>query len=246
MGYCRQTSLPAREPLSLAQVKQRLRLPASFTADDSDLKLMIQAARECGENCTGRSLAQRTFAMVLDAHPYYTDTVGSQQAYPPSYYSLPRYSTTLWNYSQAIKLPFAPVVSVESMVSINPDGSARTMNQDTDFILDRISEPARIFPMPGTFWPADLYVANALQVNFTAGYDPDPTATDEHAVSGGNPGQQPASNIVTGVPATILVAMQQLVTYWYENRGTEGTVPANIVQAFYSQAAPIDFSPTRG
>jgi Phage gp6-like head-tail connector protein len=245
MGYCRQTSLPSQEPVLLQEMKQWLRIPAAYVDDDSTLAGLIQAAREVGEVYTGRALAQRTFSMVLDSHPYYTDTIQSQLAYPPSYYSLPRWATTLWNYSQMIKLPFPPVISVQGMVSVNPDGSTTTMAQDTDFILDRMSEPARIFPIPGSYWPADLYVANALQINFTAGYDPAPSATDSHAVAGANPGQQPDSVIVSGVPQTILVAMKQLVAYWYENRGSAGDVPANIANAFYTQAV-LDFAPTRG
>jgi hypothetical protein len=55
----------------------------------------------------------------MDSFPYYTDTVMSQMAYPPSYYSLPRWSTTLWNYSQMIKLLVAPVVSVPRIAYLN-------------------------------------------------------------------------------------------------------------------------------
>src|SRR4051812_38626199 len=151
MGYCRQTALPEVEPVPVSQARTFLRLPKSFTSEDVLLTGFIQAAREEGELLTGRALAQRPFTQVLDSHPYYTDPVGSRQAYPPSYYSLPRYATTLWNYSQMIKLGFSPAISVERMRSVNPDGTIRVMLQDTDFILDRISEPARIFPLPGQY-----------------------------------------------------------------------------------------------
>ena len=247
MGYCRQTALPKVEPVSLDQVRAFLRLPKSFTAEDDMLGEFIQAAREEGEIETGRALAQRTFTQVLDSHPYYTDAVQSQQAYPPDYYSLPRYSTTLWNYSQMIKLGMSPAISVEQMRSINPDGSVRRMSQDVDFILDRISEPARIFPLPGKYWPADFYVANALEIDFTAGYDPDPTAVDVYspALSPDTPGQQPSSTIVTGVPARIILGIFNLVAYWWNNRGQAGVVPDNIRRIFQQQAIQ-DWAPTRG
>jgi hypothetical protein len=245
MGYVRQASLPIAEPLSLDQVKQFIRLPRGYTDEDAMLTGLIQAARESGETLTGRALAQRTFTQVLDSHPYYTDTIQSQLAYPPSYYSLPRYSTTLWNYSQMIKLSYPPVVSVESMVSVNADGTTRTMHQDVDFVLDRITEPARIFPLPGTYWPADLYVANALEINFTAGYDPDPTAVDTHNVVASPPSQQPSVTIVTGVPQVILLGMLNLIAFWFNNRGSAGQVPDNIEKIFLSQAV-IDWMPTRG
>jgi hypothetical protein len=244
MGYCRQISLPLVEPVSLAQARQFLRLPSGFTAEDTLISGFIAGAREKGEILTGRALAQRKFTQVLDSHPYYTDAIQGQQAYPASYYSLPRYSTTLWNYSQMIKLGYSPAISVEQMRSINPDGTVKVMMQDADFILDRISEPARIFPLPGSYWPADLYVANALEIDFTAGYDPDPTKVDVHSpsVSGG---QQPVSQMVTGVPQLIVLSILNLMSYWFNNRGQAGSVPEEIEKAFLGQAI-VDWSPTRG
>src|SRR5258708_3404458 len=112
MGYCRQAALPSIEPVSLTTAKQFLRLPGGFTSEDALITGFIQSAREQGEILSWRALAQRPFVQVLDSHPYYTDTIQSQLAYPPGYYSLPRYSTTLWNYSQMIKLGYSPVVSV--------------------------------------------------------------------------------------------------------------------------------------
>lgn len=245
MGYCRQTALPSAEPVSLAQVKTFLRLPSGFIAEDAMITGFIQGAREKGEILTGRGLAQRAFTQVLDSHPYYTDAVQSQQAYPPDYYSLPRYSTTLWNYSQMIKLSYPPVISVEAMTYIGSDGAAHVLNQDVDFVLDRITEPARIFPMPGQYWPADLYVANALRIDFTAGYDPDPAATDDHTVTANPPNQQPDSKIVSGVPQFIILAILNLVSFWWNNRGQAGEVPDNIEKAFLQQAIQ-DWAPTRG
>lgn len=245
MGYCRQTALPAAEPVTLAMQKTFMRLPSSFTTDDATITGFIQAAREEGENLSGRALAQRSFSQVLDSHPYYTDAVQSQQAYPPSYYSLPRYSTTLWNYSQMIKLAFPPAVSVQAMTYIGTDGFPHVLLPDVDFVLDRITEPARIFPLPGMYWPADLYVANSVQIDFTAGYDPNPSATDTHTVTSSPPNQQPLSKIVTGIPQKLILGILNLAAYWYNNRGQLGTVPDNIANVFRSEGV-VDFAPTRG
>jgi len=232
--------------VSIDQARKFLRLPDAFFSEDDMLGGFITAAREKGEILTGRALAQRRFTQVLDSHPYYTDTIQSQQAYPPSYYSLPRYSTTLWNYSQQIKLGYSPVVSVQQMRSINPDGSALVMQQDVDFILDRISEPARIFPLPGQYWPADFYVANSLQIDFTAGYDPNPSTVDVHSPAiSSPPGQQPGSTLVTGVPQLIILGIFNLVAYWFNNRGQAGSVPGDIERIFLGQAI-VDWAPTRG
>lgn len=247
MGYCRQTSLPDEEPVSLGMARSFLRLPSSFTAENALISGFIQAAREIGEIETGRALARRTFTQVLDSHPYYTDTIASQQAYPASYYSLPRYSTTLWNYSQMIQLGMSPAISVQQMRSIKPDGTVKVMNQDVDFILDRISEPARIFPLPGQYWPPDLYVANALEIDFTAGYDSDATAVDSHLVSppSSEPGQQPDSTIVSGVPQMMVLGILNLVAFWWNNRGQSGSVPDGI-RSIFQQHAIQNWAPTRG
>lgn len=254
MSYCRQQGLPESEPVSVADAKTFMRI--ADTDQDSIIAILISAAREYAENLTGRALAQRDFALVLDSHPYYTDTIQSQLAYPPSYYSLPRYSTTLWNYSQMIKLPYSPVKAVKSMRYIDSTGVAVTLNQDADFILDRISEPARIFPQAGQFWPADLYVPNAVEIVFTAGYDPNPAAAaDVHTVGGQNPpnppNQQPDSTVVLAVPQSVRVLILMLVAHWYEHREailetkqlTE--LPHGMQQLVWANAI-VDFSPTRG
>jgi len=246
MGYCRQTSLPAQEPVSLDMAKRFMNLPASFVSQDDLITGWITAAREKGEILTWRSLAKRNFTQVLDSFPYFTDTVQSQLAYPPSYYSLPRYSTTLWNYSQMIKLGYSPAISVTRMRYVGSDGNYHTLNQDVDFILDRIAEPSRIFPPPGQYWPASLYVANACQIDYVAGYDPDPSAIDVHSPPISSPPmQQPDSTIVSGVPQMIILGILNLVAWWFNNRGAVGEVPDNIAQIFLNWAIN-DFQPTRG
>src|SRR5713226_3401115 len=101
---------PAAEPISLTDAKNFLRV--EITDDDTLIGYLITAAREAVEAFTGRSLVNKGYLQCLDSFPYYTDTVISQMAYPPSYYALPRYSTTLWNYSQMIKLLISPLVNV--------------------------------------------------------------------------------------------------------------------------------------
>jgi len=248
LGYCKQTALPAAEPVSLADAKSFLRIGTS--EDDSLIAGLVQAAREYGEALTGRALAKRTFCMVLDSFPYFTDTIQSQLAYPPSFYSLPRYSTTLWNYSQMIKLPYAPVESVQNMKYVDSTGAIQTLQQDIDFVLDRITEPARIFPQAGQYWPPSLYVANSLEINFTAGYDPSPSATDTHNVAANPPQQQASSLVVTGIPQMYRSAILMLVAHWYDHRWAASPdalkdIPHGIGVLFGCNAI-YDFAPSRG
>lgn len=243
MGYVVAISNPENEPLSVTQVKNYLRVDSEFTGDDALIGTLISAARERGERLTGKALAQRNFRQVLDSFPYFTDTIQSQLAYPPSYYSLPRYSTTLWNYSQMIKLWYPPVVNVEQIRFVQADGSIDTLHQDVDFILDRQSYPARLFPVPGAYWPPAYYTPNSVEIDFTAGYTNDPAAApDEHTVESPS-GQQPDSIVPVAIPSEILRALYMLVTLWYEQR--EAPCLPEYDQMFYDHAC-IDFQPTRG
>lgn len=107
-------------PVSLLRMKNFLRVD---TDADDDLigNVLIPAATRLCETFTRRSFCYKGFVQGLDSFPYFVDTVMSQQAFPPSYYALPMYSTTLWNYSQMIKLFRPPLVSVERISFLASD-----------------------------------------------------------------------------------------------------------------------------
>lgn len=243
MSYVLPLTNPANEPVALADVKNYLRVDPGFTDDDTLIGTLISAAREHGERITGKALAQRTFRQVLDSFPYYTDTIQSQLSYPPSYYSLPRYSTTLWNYSQMIKLFYPPVISVQQIRFVDSAGASETLAQDVNFVLDRQSYPARIFPIPGQYWPPAYYTPNSVEIDFTAGYTNNPAAAeDTHTVTSPS-GQQPDSVVPVGIPHALMRNLYMLIAFWYENRSQAS--PPEIDQLFYAEAC-IDFQPTRG
>lgn len=292
-------------------MKNWLRVP--YSDDDTLIASLITAARELCESFTARAIVNTGYVQTLDSFPYFVDTVQSQMAYPPSYYSLPRYSTTLWNYSQMIKLFVSPLQSVTRIAYLSStdqqwhsllpgtppwypgqvvaqgyqamDGNgnlitaqnagttgdnAPTWNttvggttndngivwlnggpaprnelapgtmSSTTFFTDIVSEPPRIFPGPaGSFWPPVLYVPNAVQIHFVAGYGP--------AVATGSPVYyQPPANI----PDRFITAIQQLVAGWYENR--EAITPLSLkampqhLQALLWSLRVYDMQPTRG
>lgn len=285
---------PAAEPILLADAKQFLRV--DIIDDDSLIADLIIAAREKVEADTGLSLVNKGFRQSLDSFPYFVDTIMSQLAYPPSYYSLPRYSTTLWNYSQMIKLLRTPLRAVTRITYTDPSNALQslmaalpnwqalaefafgdqiedsngnveqvtTANENEDagaslsgaaqptwatgqgqtttdgdlvwtnlgpapspsFLFDRDSQPPRIFPVPGGFWPPVLYVPNAAQIHFVAGYGAD----------GRN------------IPARARVALRQLIAFWYEHRGDDDAMlaePKSYENLIWS-IRPLDFAPTRG
>lgn len=98
--------------VSLVDMKNFLRCD-DITEDDTLILGLIDAATIACENFTRRSFISKGFLQTLDAFPYFTDSMLSQQAYSPGYNSLPRYSTQLWNYSQMIKLFRPPLISVD-------------------------------------------------------------------------------------------------------------------------------------
>jgi|SRR5581483_3676973 len=102
---------PAKLPVSLGVIKRHLRVDNKD--DDELIELYAKAACENAEEFTRRAFVNTRFVQSLDSFPYFTDSIMSQMAYPPAYYALPKYSTTLWNYSQMIKLFRSPLVDVD-------------------------------------------------------------------------------------------------------------------------------------
>lgn len=128
MSYLQIETPPLVEPILVGDMKNFLKVP--YSDDDTLIANMIVAARELVEGFTSRSMVNKGYVQVLDSFPYFTDTTQSQMAYPPSYYSLPRFSTTLWNYSQMIKLLVSPLTNVGSLriIYLGTDAQYHTMN----------------------------------------------------------------------------------------------------------------------
>jgi uncharacterized phiE125 gp8 family phage protein len=215
---------PIAEPVDLITAKNFLRVTTS--QDDLLIPILISAAREAVEAYTGRSVATKTYEQSLDCFPSYVDGSTSQLAYPPAYYSLPLYSTAMWNYSQMIKLFAPPAIDVLSIVYIDANGNVQTLDPGT-YTVDTASEPARIFPNPGLTWPPTAYVPNAVKMTFVAGYNTNPSSNGD-------------------IPNALYVAILMMTAHMYENRGEVGAeMPEFIKSLLYSQKV-MDESPTRG
>jgi uncharacterized phiE125 gp8 family phage protein len=219
---------PIAEAISLTTAKNYLRVTTDN--DDALIAMMIVAARELAETITSRSIVPKGYVQTMDSFPYFTDSISSQQAYPPAYYSLPRYSTTMWNYSSMIKLYAPPLIQIVAFNYIDTTNTLQTLNS-SQYILDNISEPARLFPGPaGANWPSVLYVPNSVQIHFTAGYN--------------------GNSLTPPMPNGILVAMMMLISNWFENRdaamqGNFGEVPNHVRALLYANRV-MDMQPTRG
>lgn len=132
---------PLCEPVLLSDMKNYLKVP--YDDDDVLIQNMITAAREFVEAFTARAYVTRQYIWTADAFPYFVDSTMSQRAYPPAYYSLPRYATTFWNYSQQIKLPVSPLVpSSIKILYLGTDEQWHSMLQGQPLWRPQTSYPA--------------------------------------------------------------------------------------------------------
>lgn len=129
------------EPITLAEANVHLRCTCSD--EDAYVQSLITVARVEAENRLQRALVPSQWRLSLDA-------------FPPG--------------NEAISLVMPPVASVESVTYWRADGTQATMAPSA-YLLDNISEPARLVPDPGTSWPTGLQQRpGAVVVEYTAGY----------------------------------------------------------------------------
>lgn len=108
--------------------------------EDGLIESLIVAAREACEHETDRAIPQQTLELLIDAFPV-----------------------------DGIKLPRPPLVSVVSVKYIDVDGILQTVDS-SDYYLDDGQEPAWVLPAYGFDWPSTRDEANAVRVQFEAGY----------------------------------------------------------------------------
>lgn len=143
--------------------------------DDAIVTSLITAATEHVQQWTGRQFVQAGFKLRLRDWP---------------------------NCDGIIRLPRSPVASVASVKYRTKDGTLTVLVENTDYLLDVNAEPATVEPV--TKWPVAGDFPDAVQVEFTAGYDPDETS--------------PPTDHAQNVPARAKVAIKALAAHWYDNR----------------------------
>ena len=161
-----QVSSPALEPVTLAEIKQFLRVDAGDTSQDATLLDLITSARSWAEVFTKKAFVLQTWTLLLDYFPGYYAMVTGQPGSSPVLTG----PALLAGIRYAIVLPFPPVIAITNFQYHNADGGVTVMNPATDFIQDLQSNPARLTPPFGQMWPVALVVLNAVQVTFQSGY----------------------------------------------------------------------------
>lgn len=173
---------PAVEPITLVEAKAHLRV--THDLDDADIADQIAAARELCEGATSRSFITTQWRLTLDDFPR--------------------------SCAQTIALPRAPVLSIDAVSYLDPDGARQTVDPTAyDF---EPGDGAKLTPAHGRTWPAARVAPGSVRVDFSAGYGTD----------------------AASVPRAAKLLLKTTLGYADANRAGEQTVPqavADLVSA---------------
>lgn len=182
------------DPVIYEQVQEYLNAP------DDDLgviSLIVDAASQHVEKRVQRQFLSANWRLNLDRFPRYGE-VWSAGAFVSGE---TQYDDTMIDWRRGVvELRVCPVQSVTSVQYYDMAGVLQTLS-DSLYDVDVDSEPGRLLPSFGNYWPITQPRLNAVQIAFTAGY-------------------------VVGVPASALQAIYTLAGHWYDNRDcfTAGSV----------------------
>jgi hypothetical protein len=157
----------AAEPVDLSELKEHLRLDGSD--QDATVLALARAAREvCEAETGGRVLVATTYRLTLDFFPLMTYGQ-TAPGYPGTVEPVLRQDWRLSPADWAIRLPRSPLLSVSSVKYYDPSGTLTTISP-TDYVVDAESDPPRISPASGAYWPSAQFRPGAVQITFVAGY----------------------------------------------------------------------------
>ncbi|HUS95667.1 MAG TPA: head-tail connector protein [Hyphomicrobiaceae bacterium] len=182
---------PAIEPVTVDEAKSHLRI--NFATDDTYLGELIIAAREYAEDFLRRALITRTYDLYLDDFPS----------------------------TGAIALPRPPLQLVSSVKYVDTDGDVQDLTENTDYVVDAVSEPGWVVMAEDASWPEVKQTVNAVIIRFIAGY--------------GDAG--------TDILAAHKLAIKHMIAEWYEHREPVDVVRGTPMKV--SRTAEMLLWPTR-
>lgn len=157
---------PGSEPVSLSELKAQLRIPDSYTNDDTYLNSLITASRQFVELYLRRQLLTATLVLTMDRFPWSSVTDPINQISP-------RYDNTNYYYGTpeifAIWPPRPPLISVTSIQYTDQNNTLQTLDSGA-YVVDTNNEPGRIAPVYGRFWPGTVIQPNVIIITYQAGY----------------------------------------------------------------------------
>lgn len=190
---------PQTPVITTAELADQLRVDPS----DPLLGLYAEAATDTVEQVTGRALITQTWRLTLDHWPTGGEPWwdGVRQGAISELHGSRR---AMW-----VILPRYRLQSVEQITVFDDDGQSETVPVGDTFIVDTQQEPGRLVLKSGASWPVALQRANAIQIEYKAGYGDD--ASD--------------------VPTVLRVALLQLAAHMYERRGDDCTSEDALVKS---------------
>ena len=184
-NYFQTITPPDEEPVSLLEARQHLRLDDGDTTQDSAIAMMITAARLQAEYITRRALITQKWRLTLDQFPgygFFATAIWAPFGFGASS-GFGDYLTTGYSViatrGNEIKLPGMPLQSVDAIKYIDTGGTQQTLNSATDYIVGAVSEPARITPSYGKWWPPTRGQIESVTVDYTCGYGEPPDVPAE-------------------------------------------------------------------
>lgn len=193
---------PTQEPITLQEAKEYLRVEDN--TDERNVRPLIETARRWFEEHTGRTLVQTTYQQFLDTFTDHEDPLWEGMRTGPD----------LNFYKNYITLSRTPVASVTHVKTYNDSDEATTFAA-TKYYVDNAREPARIVLRKGQTFPTALRVANAIEIQYVAGY-----------------------SSVSAIPEAIRVGLLQHIAHLYEHRGdmgdTQGSMFPPMLKALYA------------
>lgn len=176
--YSKVTEAPANEPVILSEAKAWLKV--DVTDEDAIINALIVAARRMCEGYAGLSFVTQTREIKLDRFPC--------------------------GFPYKILIPYGPVQEITSLTYVASDGTTTVLVLDTDYTADLHGYIACVWPLSSiSGWPSTKCIANAVSIEYIAGYQNDDTVIE----------------LQNRIPAEVKQAILMQVATLYENRQDE-------------------------
>lgn len=158
------TSEPSIEPVTLAQVKEHLRITASN--EDDLITEYIIAARQLAEDVTGRKFITQTLTGYLD-----NLGTGLVQGNWWSGTRTGTYFSHIMNNKAFMELDWTPCSSITSIYTIDDDAT-ETLYASTNYYLENYDNDmhARVHLIENASYPTSMRSENAVKITYVAGY----------------------------------------------------------------------------
>jgi uncharacterized phiE125 gp8 family phage protein len=153
----KRVTAPANYPVSLDEAKAHLRV--DYSDDDPLITAFIKASTGFVEGPTGfigRALIDQTWDLYLDGFPL--RGIGRL------------HRGGLHHRGDAIEIPLPPLIEIIGVFYLDSADNEQTL-ATSSYIVDPISEPARLVPARGAGWPVcGHHEVNSVRIRFRAGY----------------------------------------------------------------------------